>query len=253
MRKTARPYEETFRIRSYEVDEFDRLAARGLCQYLQEVASHHARRLGVESLASDGTRLSWVLARMRIQMETMPSWGSELSVRTWPSGVDRLYAYRDFRIREGDRPIGAAVTHWLLIDGSSRRPARIPEEVEAIRLPDRERVLPEAEARPVAPKTPDTSERFTAHRFLIDVNRHVNSAVYLDWAVETVPEETWTERRLAELDVHFRAEARKGDRVEARAEKIAEDASGTEFAHRLVLVDGENELLRAHTRWERPQ
>lgn len=254
MPTSAPPHEETFRIRSYETDAQDRLSVRALCQYLQEAASHHARSLAVESLDRDGSRLSWVLARLRLEMDAMPSWGTELVVRTWPSDVDRLYAHRDFRILREGRPIGAAVSHWLLIDLDSRKPVRIPDLVRSITLPDRDRVLPEAEGRPEAPDAPTLVERFSAHRFLIDVNQHVNSAVYLDWAVETIPDRVWRERRLAELDVLFRAEAREGDRIEAGSELLVDEQGGSVFEHRVVRTGDErnDELLRARSRWEPP-
>lgn len=245
----ARPFRETFRIRSYETDELDRVSVRALCQYLQEAASHHARRLGVEAMEHEGRSLSWVLARLRLRLDAMPSWGSELTITTWPSDVDRLYAYRDFKLEQEDGPIGAAVTHWLLIDLETRKPVRIPEQVSGIELPERERALPEPDRRPQAPDAPTLVETFSAHRFLIDVNQHVNSAVYLDWALETIPEGVWTSHRLSELDVLFRAEARKGDRIEARSEELVEVEEGSVFEHRVIKEDGETELIRGRSRW----
>lgn len=245
----ARPHRETFRIRSYETDELDRISVRALCQYLQEAASRHARRLGVEGMEYAGRSLSWVLARLRIRLDAMPSWGSEIAITTWPSDVDRLYAYRDFELEREGTPIGAAVTHWLLIDLDSRKPVRIPEVVSGIELPERERALAEADQRPEAPDAPTLVETFSAHRFLIDVNQHVNSAVYLDWAVETIPGEVWESHRLSELDVLFRAEATRGDRIEARSEELVAADEGAVFEHRVCKEEGETELVRGRSRW----
>jgi acyl-ACP thioesterase len=197
----------------------------------------------------EGRSLGWVLARLRLRLDAMPCWGSELAITTWPSDVDRLYAYRDFELKQEGGPVGAAVTHWLLIDLDTRKPVRIPERVSRIELPERERALPEADRRPAAPDAPTLAETFSAHRFLIDVNQHVNSAVYLDWAVETIPEEVWTSHRLSELDVLFRAEATKGDRIEARSEELVEAEGGVVFEHRVCKEDGETELIRGRSRW----
>jgi acyl-ACP thioesterase len=81
----------------------------------------------------------------------------------------------------------------------------------------------------------------------LDVNRHVNNAVYVRWALDAAPPELVETARLSSLEVSVRAEARAGDAVLARwaREPGAEDA----WLHQLLREEDGRELARLRTRW----
>jgi acyl-ACP thioesterase len=87
---------ESFPVHTYEVDAFGTLEVPALSGYLQEVAGHHAAELGVglETLRARG--LTWVLARQRVELPLPVALGDTLEIETWPCGIERLAAMRDF-------------------------------------------------------------------------------------------------------------------------------------------------------------
>jgi acyl-ACP thioesterase len=238
-------HREAFEVHTYEVDAFGTLAAAALSGFLQEAAGHHAARLGVgiESLVARG--LTWVLARQRIETPVPLVLGDRLEVETWPAGIDRHAALRDFVVRRAGEEVARATTGWLVLDVERRRPVR-PAEVLDPRFPREE----SPHVAPLSPRLPELAEwefqkRFHVRYGDIDRNMHVTNASYVTWAQEVVPREVWREARLAAMEVHFLAEVRYGSAVLSR---LARTGEGT-FAHAIVREEDGKELARLATTW----
>lgn len=237
---------ETFPVHTYEVDAFGLLSGPALAGYLQEVAGNHAAELGcgLEAMAAQG--VGWVLSRQRLEIAA-PIWAGEVvTVETWPSGVERLMAVRDFLVRGRDGAVVArAVTHWLVMDLRSRRPVR-PDRVleERYRAGD-EHVFPDASA-PLPEAEPAEVERPLDVRYQdIDQIQHVTNSSYLAWAIEAVPAETWRTSRLAAAETAFLTECRHGGRVISRLRRL----SGGAFAHAVAREEDGKLLARLRTAW----
>jgi medium-chain acyl-[acyl-carrier-protein] hydrolase len=230
----------SFEVRAYEVGPDGAASPLALCDYLQEAAGHHARALGVEFPALPAGAGTWVLARLRLHVERLPAHGETVGVETWPSAHDGLRAERDFVVRTADgRPVARASSEWLVIDPARRRPARLPTDVRALRLPERPRALP-PEPEPAAPAAPDAASTFAVRRSDLDRVGHANNVRFVEWALEAVPDAHFAAHTLARLDVRYRAEAVRGTvvRVEggpgaepgALAHHLRRDADGATLA-----------------------
>src|SRR3990172_1102587 len=92
---------ETFEVRASETDPTGFASVPAICNYLQEVASNHAQALGVsvEQLTAQG--LTWVLARLHVELDAYPAWREPVRVETWPAGLHGRYAVREFLIHDG--------------------------------------------------------------------------------------------------------------------------------------------------------
>jgi acyl-ACP thioesterase len=237
----------TFPVHTYEVDAFGALEVPALSGYLQELAGRHAAELGtgIEALRTKG--LTWVLARQRIELPLPVMLGDTLEIETWPSGVERLAATREFVVRRGDgAEAGRATTQWLVLDLATRRPVRL-EEVLDPRL-RRERlppVAPLAEGKLPLPAAWDVERRFPVRYADIDVNLHVTNASYVTWAIEAAPVELWRSARLAAVEVHHLAEGHHGGAILSRLARGRDGAC----AHSIVREEDGRELARLATRW----
>jgi medium-chain acyl-[acyl-carrier-protein] hydrolase len=237
---------ERFVVHTYEVDAFGTLAAPALSGFLGEVAGLHASSLGVGLEALMARGLTWVLLRQRIESPVPVHVGDEIEIRTWPSGIDRLTATREFVVRRGDAEVARATTQWLVLDLASRRPVR-PAEVLDPRVP-RE---PSPSSAPLTPgKLPEVRDGELQRRFHvrygdIDVNLHVTHTSYLGWAIEAVPRDVWHGSRLAAVEVQYLAEGHHGAVILSRAARTGADA----FAHAIVREEDGKELARLATRW----
>ncbi len=238
-------WSERYRVRSYEMDASAELSLPGVCNWLQESAGNHAAHLGwsMGRLADEG--LTWVLSRLRLRIGALPRWGDEALIETWPSGVDRLFSLREFRLVSATGEILAeAATGWLLIDVRRRRPKRPPDAIGelAARTPggvfeDGFADLPEvADALP--------SRSYVVRFGEVDINRHVNNVAIVAWVQESLDREMLVHHRPAAVDVEFRGEAVLGDTVDA----VVGGAEGT-YLHRLERRGDGREIARARTAW----
>lgn len=245
----ARPWTESFRVRSYEVDPRGRASVLTLCNYLQEAAANHAQEIGVsrENMLEQGT--AWVLAHLHVQIDRYPQWGDTVQVETWPSGTERLYATREFLLRdEAGSSFGRATSAWLVIDVERRRPVRLPAALHDIELPDRDAPLSTSFDRLLDLDRVDHECRFRVRFSDLDLNQHVNNVQYAEWALEALPDDVLTQQRLVELKLQFRSETTLGDGVTAQTQRAPSDGT-LQFLHRVLHAADERVVARAQTRW----
>jgi acyl-ACP thioesterase len=234
-----------FVVRSFDVDAYGCLSPQRLAGYLQQAASESAdaHGFGIADLNRQG--LTWVLVRQKWEIDATLALGDAVHVETWPSGVDRMAALRDFRVLRNGIEVGRAITSWFVLDVSRRRPVRPAPVLNGFVAPDAEHVIqPPTQVLEPAPSW--TEERHFAVRYSdIDINQHVTNATYVEWALEATDAETWTRRRLASLDVQFIAECTLGVQVTSRAARLEAGC----WQHSLARVNDGKEVARAVSQW----
>jgi acyl-ACP thioesterase len=239
---------ESFRARAYEVDATGRVSVPALANWLQETAGNHATALGwaVDALQAQGR--TWVLARLHLCLGRAPDWREDVRVTTWPSGVLRLYALREFRLTgAGDRELGFATSGWVLLDLVGRRPVRLPGALEEMAHRTPGRVLADPFGK--LPEVGDggTGKSFEVRFSELDMNRHANNVSVIAWALDALPRDVVLGTSLAELEIEFRTEALLGDRVRSQVHR--RDDTSARFLHRLVRESDGREVARARTLW----
>lgn len=176
---------ENFAIRHTEVTREGFVRIDTIFDYMQEAAANHAANLGCGLQALDACGMMWVLSRLKLSILRTPRLGEIVTVTTWPSGVEKLFATREFVLSCGDETIARGSSCWLLLDQRKMRPLRVMESLP-IGLPDnslRDRNFTGLDKLPRRPcSNPVTVE---VHESMIDVNRHMNNARYItqlfDW------------------------------------------------------------------------
>jgi medium-chain acyl-[acyl-carrier-protein] hydrolase len=248
------PYflEKQFRIRSYEVDFRGRVSPVAILNYLQDAAAEHAYRLGVAVTVLLPKGLTWVLSRSHLKLFHTPGVGEVLRVRTWPSLRDGRFTCREFELhdRQGEL-VALATTSWAVLDVDSRRPVRLDTNLPTYPLDPRRAIDDDFASLPRLDEA-DRTLSFRIRLTDLDLNHHVNNAVYAAWALEVVPPEVMAECRLEELEIAFRAEARYGDSIISRCGAVPADHDGRSFLHQIAAQGEEGkELTRLRTLWAR--
>ena len=112
-------------MRSYECGPDGRVLFSHICNYLQETASVHAQKLGFSKTNFEPLGLTWVLTRMRVRLDAYPAWGEDVVVLTYPRGMRKLTAYRDFALSRPDgTPLGPRRQSWKCAQREDRRASR---------------------------------------------------------------------------------------------------------------------------------
>ncbi len=244
---------ERHAIRASEMDFKGHLSVRALCELLQEAAGNHAQALGVgvDQLIPQGW--TWVLREWQFEMLAWPRWRDEVTIETWPSGLDEMVATRDFRLQDGGgRPIGRATSRWMMVDFRRRRPIRMPDAVRAIRRPERSGLAADTLPRGGPVSAPGLAVDYRVRFADLDINEHVNNVSYVEWVLETVPREVLRGATLAAMTIAFRAECRSESTVtvERRDDPERSAPGRPAFLHRVLEKEGARELVAARTLWD---
>ncbi|QQO11310.1 acyl-ACP thioesterase [Breznakiella homolactica] len=208
-------WQESFPMRFWDVDKTDRLTLSGTFDFFQEVAIAHAEHLGVGREALERTGQAWILSRMSVMLERRPRLGEPIKVRTWPRGAEKLFAVRDYDIRdESDIPVVKGRSGWVVLDVAKKRPLRpqsvmenMPKNEGIDSLPDGARGLDVIEG--LSKKT----ERNAAYSD-IDYNGHVNNARYVQWIQDILDPELLYAARQMRLDINYISEILPGETSE---------------------------------------
>jgi acyl-ACP thioesterase len=243
-------WQQTHQIRSYEVDCHHRLTILSIFNFMQEAASRHAEALGVSIQQLLLENYTWLLSRLKIKIASFPVWQDRITISTWPSGAQRLFALRDFQLQDKhDQTVAAAVSAWLVLDVEKRRPVRIGPFIEKLRPLEGQHILPDT-----LDKLPGLEFRTHEKKFVVryrdlDINQHVNNVSFVEWLVESIPNGVLNTAVLAELEINFMAEAFYEDRILAACHPL--DPHNTSFHHSLIRQQDGQELVRARTKWRK--
>ncbi len=196
---------ETHILKSYQCDRYGFMRPIMLMNELQGLAGKHADILGAGRENCFARGIAWVVTHMFIDIIEMPTAKEKLVYSTWPSVSGAVRSERDFEIRDeaGNLKI-RAISQWVLIDLQTRRPVRITDYFpEWTGLPERIWDRNFDKASDFIP----TKSHVMACRFDdIDVNQHINNAVYSVWATESVGFEYRNNHTLRGIDIYFEHE-----------------------------------------------
>ena len=185
-------YKTSYKVRIADADPRAKLKMPALLQMLQEAATEHAHELGVDYTRLKPQNLGWVISKLIVEIEKIPSWGERVYITTWPSARERIATYREFSAKSaGGEPLFTARSQWLLIDTSTRRLARLERLGEWPMFPENANGGDfEEPFGKIDQSSPENilESRFAARNDDIDLNGHVNNAVFLIWAMESLPD-----------------------------------------------------------------
>ena len=237
-----------FTVRYYEVGSSRLVRPATLLDYLQDAAAEHASilRIGVQDLHHRD--LTWVLSRLRLTVDRYAGVGETVLVRTWPSTRGSISSCREFEVLDqAGEIVASATTAWVVIDLARRRPVRIADVLPDYPLESRRAIADDFPPLP-RPGRPEREVRFTVRQSDLDMNRHVNNAVYVGWALESATGVLPENLNPADLEVGYRAEALAGDTVQARCVPGAGLDSGRSL-HEIVREKDGRELARLRISW----
>ena len=207
-------YGRTHLVRHHECGANGSMKLQLLMDCLQDIAAEHAEQLGCGMEDLEQNKRIWVLSRLRIRILRFPALKEKLELLTYPSGHDRLMAYRQYRISCGGEELVQGSSAWVMLDGTTYRPLSM-EKVFAEPLPensDKPRYFEKFEKFPAIDGGAETV--FTVGAAEIDLNCHLNNAVYGRY-IETVLDklERGAHEKICELQINFQHAGQLDDEV----------------------------------------
>jgi acyl-ACP thioesterase len=176
-------------------------------------------------------------------------WGEVVTVQTWPTGVNGLLAFRDFRILDSKGRISVlADSSWLVIDRDRRRPVRLPSDWKGWKFPDRRAFADRPGDRPAFAVTEESAVTQVETRDL-DFNAHVNHVRYIEWMLQPLPEDVISRYRLTEMTATFMQEAVLGERLRIERSGLPSGHESIDLQHRIARLKESDTVVAATTIW----
>lgn len=241
-------WQDEYLIRSYEVDAQKRAPLPTLCKFMQESAYRHAEHLELGYRHLKEKNQFWVLSRLLIKIDRYPQWGDKIELQTWSTGVEGLFAYRDFQFLDHlGHLLGAARSAWLILNGEKRRPQRLDELKERRDLLTEKRALNEKPGKLPSLTNPGQDSLFLVRFSDLDLYNHVNNARYIQWILDSYPLEMHQKFEVSSFQINFLSEAKFGDEISIHTEPVAGTAVG--FSHCLKRREDDQDICRARSQW----
>ncbi len=232
-----------FTVRHHEAGVDGTLRLAPLFDMFQDAAAEHAQILGCGMDYLQIQAKVWVLSRIAVEISRMPAIGETVTVETYPSGVERLFAIRQFTVMdEQGTVIARATSCWLLLDAAALRPLRIMETLGRD-LPlneDKPRHFP-VPARIAALPENVTELAYTVRHSQIDVNRHLNNAFFASFVQDMAGALAGEHRIPATLQILFQHAGTLGADIVCRGGVD----NGNEFRMEGRSPDGETLYFQA--------
>jgi medium-chain acyl-[acyl-carrier-protein] hydrolase len=234
-----------YSVHSWETDIQGKVKFPFLCNYMQESAWRHAENLGLGFSQLIKKDLVWVLARQMIRMEKYPHWEDTIRIDTWPTGSDRLFFFRDFKIsNKNGELLGTGTTTWFVIDIKSRRPQK-PDKFLELEIKNKRPAISDRSCKLESLSEIDNSKTAEAGYYDLDVNKHVTNIRYISWILESYSHDFLNSHRLKELTINHLAEAQSGDSISINTKTL----DNIKHDHSITLAKDNKELCRAQILW----
>ncbi len=233
-------HRKSYEIKFPETDCNNRLKESVLLNYMQDIAAEDAEKIGVGYSKIQNKNIGWFLTKYHIEIfDTLKNDGI-FTLESQSKGIMRITFIRDFDIYNSkNEKIGEATSSWGVADLTTGKIIPPAEIFDGFPNADR------SELRSTFPKISalkkvDFQKEFIAEYNNLDVNCHVNNAVYLTWADEVLPLEILLSTRISELDIQYKQQVKYGEKVIVSADF---DKDNMTFIEEIKLENGEMACL----------
>ncbi len=245
-------FEKEYRVHVYETGPDGNLSLYSLFNYLQDIASDHAIRLGFGRDDLMRQNRFWVLSRIYAEIEQMPEWEDSIILKTWPNGTDKLFALRNFEVSYPDgRRIASATSSWLILDRTTKkvqRPDSILSEFYSDLNPNKSPIR-YASKLESAGAGGSSSLAYKIKVSDVDINLHTNNVKYLTWVSDCYGLDFVMQNVPMSAEINYLAESQFNENVNIKTS--ADETNGLEFNHSVWRIEDNRELCRIKIVWRK--
>lgn len=242
--------EREYRVHVHETGPDGRLSLFSLFDFLQDIASEHAVKLGFGRNDLMKENHIWVLSRMYVVISEWPVWEDRIVIRTWHKGTDRLFGMRDYEVLFPDgRQIASAASSWLIIDRNTKKIQRPDKILASSSDISTKNALPRNAAR-LEPAAEDglCTPVFRVKISDLDINLHTNNARYLKWVTDSYDLDFSMRNVPCSAEINYLAESVYDDEITIKTSAGKHDSNS--YDHSIFRKNDNVELCRIRLCWK---
>ncbi len=246
-------YDKEFELRYFEMNELGMASPTTILTQLEETAADHCFSINHSLYQLGEQNIGWVLISGFMQMERYPTYKEKITIRTWLSDLSAIKGVRENIIYDEQKNIiGRAKGLWIFFDIARRRPIKIFNDIK-----DKWSFCREESIKcDVSQKIPlitdsDYETKFKVNRYDTDMIKHVNNIRYLQWVVESIPEEIVDNYYLHTIDGRFIEEAHLGQIITSLTKHEINRTADKSFLHTIKIEGTDRACVTARTVWRK--
>ncbi|NOR54599.1 MAG: acyl-ACP thioesterase [Sulfurovum sp.] len=243
-------FDKSFVLRYFEMNKEGVATPITMLTLLQETAAEHCNSIGHDLFSLMSENLGWVLLSGVMQMDRYPRYREKIIIRTWISKYMSIRGFRENIIYdENYNEIGRAKGLWVFYDIEKRRPTKIHPDFKE-KWSSSEEVCLEHDISSKLEQVESAKyiKEFKVNMYDMDSNKHVNNIRYLQWLLESMPEEILEGYYLYAIDGRFIKEAHYGDEIVSLTKSSVEDNT---FIHTIHIKGSDNVCATGKTVWKK--
>ena len=224
---------------------------------LEETAAEHCHSIDHSLYQLADKNKGWVLVSGIIQMDRYPKYKEKITIRTWMSDYSSIKGFRENIIfDENKNIIGRARGLWIFFDIERRRPTQIFEEIKEKWSDSNEISLLANISKKIQPiNNADHQMAFKVNRYDTDMIRHVNNIRYLQWVVESIPDEIVDNYYLYSIDGRFVSEIHYGESIISLTKELNKQTEKNKdfkyYTHTIKTTSSNKACAMANTTWKK--
>jgi medium-chain acyl-[acyl-carrier-protein] hydrolase len=207
--------EQKFFVGLQDIGMENKITNKAILGFLEDSGGIHSNIAGYGLKNIKETKLSWIILNWKLKVFKRANYAEMITVRTWSSKTDKLYAYRDFEVlNEDGEIIAVASSKWVAVNIETEKIIRLTEEIVGPYKEEHRYMFPDYKyEKIIEPETILQSSSYTINRQMIDINKHVHNIYYYDLAEIAIPEEVLDSKEFSEVEINYKKEIKFGETV----------------------------------------
>lgn len=188
---------------------------KSILKIMQDIAGLHSSSVGYGALDIETKKKAWMILDWKVKVLKRPKYNDEVYAKTWSRKVEKLYAYRDFELKDKNENIFAIGTsRWILVDIDRRRPIRLTSDITDLYESEIDKSVFSEEIEDIKSENYLFKNDYSIQRRDIDINGHMHNLNYLDMAYEILPEDIYKNKIFDNIRIVYKKEIMHGQKVE---------------------------------------
>lgn len=213
-------YCSNYKIGLEDIGRNNEATNKALLAIMQDIACLHSASVGYGVLEIETKKRAWMLLDWKMEVIKRPKYNDDIKVETWSRKVERLYAYRDFQLKDKEGNIIAIGTsRWIFVDTERRRPVRLTADIADLYESETDKNVFLEEMEDIKCGDYLFKKDYCVQRRDIDINQHMNNLSYLDMAYEILPEDIYNTKVFNNIRIVYKKEILYGEKVECYYEE----------------------------------
>ena len=234
-----------YSLRYYEKDLNRYIKPVSIFNFMQDVAAMHAQENNFGEEFTTSNKMAWFALKYKLVILENLYDLKDIEIKTESRGIARLFAYRDFYFYNEGKMFAKAASQWALVDFNTKKILK-PQDVLSLQ-PYEKREDDLEFSKILSFENPTFSKEFRIRFDDIDINQHVNNAIYPAWALEVLNFDFRKNHAIKTLDIYFKKDIATDGKI--LSEVYLDEEIKTTY-HSIKNAQNGEELCTLMIEWE---